>query len=177
MTSFEEAKRVLRSIQLTLTRSTEDEFRVNFIGGEPTTAYYTNDLDDAIATGHFMRNRTMPSALTTLYLVHFATTEDFECAMDDGISRLWDEVPDMASPVGFVTTDLDIIAEEFRQETLELMNDPDEADARGGDIALHWVKHSDTQWNLMQGSGMPEDFVGCMIIKVVGTCNNFKEAK
>lgn len=51
MTTIKEAKRELASIAITLTKDDEGEFRVNFRGGKEATAYYTNDLDDAIGTG------------------------------------------------------------------------------------------------------------------------------
>jgi hypothetical protein len=34
-----------------------DEYRINFVGGVEATAYYTNDLEDALATAHLMANR------------------------------------------------------------------------------------------------------------------------
>jgi hypothetical protein len=38
-------------------RKTGDEFRVNYKGGDEATAYYTNDLADALATGLDMARR------------------------------------------------------------------------------------------------------------------------
>lgn len=35
----------------------DDEYRVNFKGGREATAYYTNDLDDAVGTGIDMAKR------------------------------------------------------------------------------------------------------------------------
>lgn len=49
--NFKEAKDKLRVIHgMTLTKK-EGEYRVNFPGGKEATAYYTDDLSDAFATG------------------------------------------------------------------------------------------------------------------------------
>lgn len=37
-----------------------DEYRVNFKAGREATAYYTNDLDDALGTGHAMADTLAP---------------------------------------------------------------------------------------------------------------------
>ncbi len=46
----------LRGIGMVLTHD-DGEFRVNFRGGEEATAYYTDDLSDAISTAGKMRQR------------------------------------------------------------------------------------------------------------------------
>lgn len=38
-------------------RHDDGEYRVNFRAGREATAYYTNDLEDALATGIAMANR------------------------------------------------------------------------------------------------------------------------
>lgn len=53
MSAFERAQHYLRQWGITLTRR-EGEYRVNFKGGPERTAYYTNDLEDAIQTGRAM---------------------------------------------------------------------------------------------------------------------------
>ena len=62
--TFADAKKTLRPLGLTLTKDTigsgptgSGEFRVNFRDGKEGTAYYTNDLDDAVATGKVMAFR------------------------------------------------------------------------------------------------------------------------
>jgi len=52
------ARSILSGLGLVLSRDTvgsgptgSGEFRVNFRGGREATAYYTDDLDDAFATG------------------------------------------------------------------------------------------------------------------------------
>jgi hypothetical protein len=39
-------------------RYRDGEFRVNLAGGNESTAYYTDDLQDAVETGRMMANRT-----------------------------------------------------------------------------------------------------------------------
>jgi hypothetical protein len=45
----------LRTLGMVLTRDPDArEYRVNFKGGQEATAYYTGDLEDAIATAQHM---------------------------------------------------------------------------------------------------------------------------
>lgn len=50
------ARTLLHQIGMTLRRSAFDpnEWRVNFVGGQEASAYYTDDLTDAVATGESM---------------------------------------------------------------------------------------------------------------------------
>ncbi len=50
------ARQILQSVGVVLTK-TEGEYRVNFRGGGEATAYYTNSLEDAVATGKSMALR------------------------------------------------------------------------------------------------------------------------
>ena len=53
------AKARLRLLNMTLNRNAETgEYRVNLAGGSESTAYYTNDLDDAFATAIVIYNHT-----------------------------------------------------------------------------------------------------------------------
>jgi hypothetical protein len=51
--TIEEARRILSSRGIVL-RHQDGEFRVNYVRGREETAYYTNDLDDAVRTGLVM---------------------------------------------------------------------------------------------------------------------------
>ncbi len=53
MRTLERAQHYLRQWNITLTHR-DGEYRVNFKGGKESTAYYTNDLEDAIQTGRAM---------------------------------------------------------------------------------------------------------------------------
>lgn len=44
------AKKFLSTLNIKITKS-DDEYRVNFKNGNEATAYYTDDLDDAVNTG------------------------------------------------------------------------------------------------------------------------------
>lgn len=53
--NFKQCKKALQVIDMTLVRRVEwDEYRVNFRNGAEATAYYTNDLEDAVKTGLHM---------------------------------------------------------------------------------------------------------------------------
>jgi hypothetical protein len=53
---LKEAKAELKKIGMTITYNDEYyEYRVNFAGGKEATAYYTNDLEDAVHTGKTMK--------------------------------------------------------------------------------------------------------------------------
>lgn len=55
MRKFRLQQLLLRSLGISLSRLTGPEFRVAFHGrGNEGSAYYTNDLDDALATGRAM---------------------------------------------------------------------------------------------------------------------------
>lgn len=52
MTTFAQVKAELREIGITISVDRDyGEYRVNFAGGSEATAYYTNDIDDALDTG------------------------------------------------------------------------------------------------------------------------------
>lgn len=56
--TLKEAKEKLRGLNIVITHSQEyDEYRINFKGGKEKTAYYTNDLADAIGTGQAMATK------------------------------------------------------------------------------------------------------------------------
>jgi hypothetical protein len=48
-----EAKRELRACGMTIRRR-DGEYRVNFVGDCEALAYYTNDIEDAVATAKLM---------------------------------------------------------------------------------------------------------------------------
>jgi hypothetical protein len=52
--TFAEAKAFCRRHRMTITKR-DDEYRVNFIGGNEAAASYTNDLIDALGTARAMR--------------------------------------------------------------------------------------------------------------------------
>lgn len=58
--TLKEAKTLLRNYRLTITRK-DGEFRVNLSNGREGTAYYTNDLDDAVMTALAMVGALHPS--------------------------------------------------------------------------------------------------------------------
>jgi len=50
-----EAETLLRDAGMVITvNAADNEYRVNYRGGKEETAYYTNDLDDAVTTGLLM---------------------------------------------------------------------------------------------------------------------------
>lgn len=50
-----QAKMELRTVGIVITHLADtDEYRVNFKGGKEATAYYTNDITDAVLTGRSM---------------------------------------------------------------------------------------------------------------------------
>ena len=54
--TLKDAKELLRAYALTINKK-DDEYRVNYLGGKEETAYYTDDIEDAIATGKMMAER------------------------------------------------------------------------------------------------------------------------
>lgn len=53
--TLKQAQGILRAIGITLTKNSYNEYRVAFRGkGNEDSAYYTNDLQDAVDTGRHM---------------------------------------------------------------------------------------------------------------------------
>ena len=64
------AKTLARSIGLTLTKH-DGEYRVNFQGGKEATAYYTNDIHDALYTAVAMsRSQDAPCTLNCAWVLN-----------------------------------------------------------------------------------------------------------
>ena len=51
--TLQTAKNQLRDFGMSV-NVRDGEYRVNFLGGKEETAYYTNDLEDAVDTGRLM---------------------------------------------------------------------------------------------------------------------------
>lgn len=52
---FRDAQKELSAVGMSLKKTGYDnEHRVNYKGGKEETAYYTDDIHDAVATGHAM---------------------------------------------------------------------------------------------------------------------------
>ena len=49
-TTLREAKSIARHLRLTLRKVRSGHYRVNFRDGDETTAYYTDNLEDAVKT-------------------------------------------------------------------------------------------------------------------------------
>lgn len=50
------ARHVLAPLGVEIRKTGCDDYRVNLIGRRESSAYYTDDIDDAIATGKAMAN-------------------------------------------------------------------------------------------------------------------------
>ena len=55
--TLQEAKSIARHLGLTLRLLRSGKYRVNFRDGNETTAYYTNDLEDAVNTAVAMAHK------------------------------------------------------------------------------------------------------------------------
>jgi hypothetical protein len=60
--TLQEAKSIARHLGLTLRQVRSGAYRVNFRDGNETTAYYTNDLEDAVNTAVEMARKRELSA-------------------------------------------------------------------------------------------------------------------
>jgi hypothetical protein len=60
--TLQEAKSIARHLGLTLRRVRSGDYRVNFRDGNETTAFYTNDLEDAVNTAVEMARKRELSA-------------------------------------------------------------------------------------------------------------------
>src|SRR5262245_62318389 len=55
--TLQEAKSIARHLGLTVRQVRSGDYRVNFRDGNETTAYYTNDLEDAVSTAVAMARK------------------------------------------------------------------------------------------------------------------------
>lgn len=55
--TLKQARELLECVDMKIRKTECGEYRVYFPGGGEAAAYYTNDLEDAIATGRDMRAR------------------------------------------------------------------------------------------------------------------------
>jgi hypothetical protein len=63
--TLQEAKSIARHLGLTLRKVRSGDYRVNFRDGNEMTAYYTDNLEDAVNTAvEMIRKRTEPSSST-----------------------------------------------------------------------------------------------------------------
>lgn len=62
MTSIHAAQLKARRLGYTIRRSAGGDFRVNKVGGAEASAYYTDDIDDALATAKVMAAREQADA-------------------------------------------------------------------------------------------------------------------
>ena len=60
--TIQEAKSITRHLRLTLRKVRSGDYRVNFRDGNETSAYYTNDLEEAINTAVEMARKRELSA-------------------------------------------------------------------------------------------------------------------
>ena len=61
-TTLQEAKSIARHLRLTLRKVRSGHYRVNFRDGNETTAYYTDNLEDAVKTAVEMARKRASSA-------------------------------------------------------------------------------------------------------------------
>ncbi len=52
--TLKDAKATLKALGMSINKNQWGEYRVNFLGGDEATAYYTDDLEDAVNTGKHM---------------------------------------------------------------------------------------------------------------------------
>ena len=76
-TTLQEAKSIARHLRLTLRKVRSGHYRVNFRDGNETTAYYTDNLEDAVKTAVEMArkraaitHRSRPSRARYVMTVH-----------------------------------------------------------------------------------------------------------
>jgi len=66
MFTVEEVKRAVRALDMTMRRD-DGEWRINFVGGDEATAYYTDDLEDALWTAFAMTRERAPAVMNLHY--------------------------------------------------------------------------------------------------------------
>jgi hypothetical protein len=58
--TLKQAKAVAKALDITISgKNASGEYRVNFVNGKEATAYYTNDLEDAVGTAKAMHDHAL----------------------------------------------------------------------------------------------------------------------
>jgi hypothetical protein len=73
--TLQEAKSIARHLGLTLRKMRSGDYRVNFRDGNETTAYYTEDLEDAVNTAVEMARKRGGSSCTNVMTAAYALVE------------------------------------------------------------------------------------------------------
>jgi hypothetical protein len=85
-----EAKSIARHLGLTLRKVRSGDYRVNFRDGNETTAYYTDNLEDAVNTAVEMARKRGLSC-TNVMTGGFVLTAKNKCLAQSNKSRTGDE--------------------------------------------------------------------------------------
>lgn len=87
-----EARSSLKNKNMTL-RHHEGEYRVNHKGGKEATAYHTNNLPDAVATGHMMASRaeTLNAKANLLREQRLAHKTEFQHKIGEEAAKIGEE--------------------------------------------------------------------------------------
>jgi hypothetical protein len=114
--TIRDAKLELAKLGMVLSKTEYGEFRVNFKGGSEATAYYTNDLEDAIGTGRLMgQQRQVQGSRSESKMDRFAASQTLD-RISDHIESLRQEMPREASNLRGMALRLDRIANTLEAE-------------------------------------------------------------
>jgi hypothetical protein len=83
--TMKQARTALQEIGYTIKKE-DGEYRVNLSGGNEATAYYTEDLNDAVNTAQFEARRTAASRLSKRHLAAASRTS-FD--VDESVTVVW----------------------------------------------------------------------------------------
>jgi len=82
--TLQQAKSIARHLRLTLRKVRSGDYRVNFRDGNETTAYYTDNLEDAVNTAVEMARRRVVTKVALTANNHHAKNSDHrDCAAAD----------------------------------------------------------------------------------------------
>jgi hypothetical protein len=89
--TLQEAKSIARHLGLTLRQVRSGDYRVNFRDGNETTAYYTDNLEEAVNTAVEMaRTRSAMQAIDETIAIGQATPSRLQALSDDELWRLYE---------------------------------------------------------------------------------------
>jgi hypothetical protein len=113
--TIQQAKQELSKLGISLVKTEYGEFRVNFKGGSEATAYYTDDLGDAIETAKSMREKQPQSGRLASSANRFSASQALD-RISDHLEAIRKDIPREASNLRGLALRLDRVANTLETE-------------------------------------------------------------
>lgn len=117
--TIRDAKLELSKLGMILKKTEWGDFQVNFKGGSKYSAYYTDDLDDAVATARLMYEKQPKSSRLVSSMNRFSASKTLD-HISDHLDQLRQEIPREASNLRGMALRLDRVANTIDQHSVKI---------------------------------------------------------